>query len=269
METDKTKASLNFIENFVEEDLRNNKNESRIHTRFPPEPNGYLHIGHAKSICLNFGIAKNYKGLCNLRFDDTNPIKEEVEYIESIKENIKWLGFEWNDKPYYASDYFDQFYDVQRYHYQQNYSKLTDAVSRQAAGSSLSHGLKTSIGVDIDEFFSVVTEYRWRQVDALSGTVNRHDFSLDLFLRYPRWVEFQLGFAKNTIAGEKFFTLDSNSLLFDASLKVYIIPRILAVKTTMQTSWTHQTVRENNTNFQRPVGHVDYALIAWGELHFD
>ena len=111
METDKTKASLNFIENFVEEDLRNNKNESRIHTRFPPEPNGYLHIGHAKSICLNFGIAKNYNGLCNLRFDDTNPIKEEVEYIESIKENIKWLGFEWNDKPYYASDYFEQFYE--------------------------------------------------------------------------------------------------------------------------------------------------------------
>ena len=111
METDKTKTSLNFIENIVEEDLRNNKNESRIHTRFPPEPNGYLHIGHAKSICLNFGIAKNYNGLCNLRFDDTNPIKEEVEYIESIKENIKWLGFEWNDKPYYASDYFEQFYE--------------------------------------------------------------------------------------------------------------------------------------------------------------
>ena len=104
------KRSLNFIESIIEEDLYNNKNQGRIHLRFPPEPNGYLHIGHAKSICLNFGLAKTYNGLCNLRFDDTNPEKEDVEYVDSIMEDIRWLGFEWNDKPYYASDYFEQLY---------------------------------------------------------------------------------------------------------------------------------------------------------------
>ena len=107
---EKEKRSLNFIEAIIEEDLRNNKNEGRVHTRFPPEPNGYLHIGHAKSICLNFGLAEQYNGLCNLRFDDTNPEKEEQEYVDSIMEDIRWLGFEWNDKPYYASDYFEQLY---------------------------------------------------------------------------------------------------------------------------------------------------------------
>ncbi len=105
------KRSLNFIEAIIEEDLRNNKNESRIHTRFPPEPNGYLHIGHAKSICLNFGLAEEYDGLCNLRFDDTNPEKEDVEYVDSIMEDIRWLGFKWNGEPLYASDYFDQLYE--------------------------------------------------------------------------------------------------------------------------------------------------------------
>ena len=100
--------TLDFIRTIVEEDIRNNKNEGRVHTRFPPEPNGYLHIGHAKSICLNFGLAKEYNGLCNLRFDDTNPVKEEVEYVESIKEDIRWLGFDWEEREYYASDYFDK-----------------------------------------------------------------------------------------------------------------------------------------------------------------
>ncbi len=99
--------SKDFIRTIIEADLAAGKNEGRVHTRFPPEPNGYLHIGHAKSICLNFGIAAGYKGLCNLRFDDTNPIKEEIEYIESIKEDIRWLGFDWKDREYYASDYFD------------------------------------------------------------------------------------------------------------------------------------------------------------------
>ena len=105
------KRSLNFIEAIIEEDLRNNKNESRVHTRFPPEPNGYLHIGHAKSICLNFGLAEEYNGLCNLRFDDTNPEKEDVEYVDSIMEDIRWLGFKWNGEPLYASDYFDKLYE--------------------------------------------------------------------------------------------------------------------------------------------------------------
>lgn len=101
--------SLNFIEQIVEEDLRNGKNDSRIQTRFPPEPNGYLHIGHAKAICLDFGIAQRYGGTCNLRFDDTNPASEDVEYVDAIMEDIKWLGFEW-ENVYYASDYFPQLY---------------------------------------------------------------------------------------------------------------------------------------------------------------
>jgi glutaminyl-tRNA synthetase len=102
--------SLNFIESIIENDIKNNKHEKRVHTRFPPEPNGYLHIGHAKSICLNFGLAKRFGGKCNLRFDDTNPAKEEVEYVDSIMEDVRWLGFEWDGDVHYASDYFDQLY---------------------------------------------------------------------------------------------------------------------------------------------------------------
>lgn len=101
--------SLNFIEEIIEEDIRNGVNEGRVHTRFPPEPNGYLHIGHAKSICLNFSLAERYNGKTNLRFDDTNPVTEETEYVESIKEDIRWLGFRW-DAELYSSDYFDQLY---------------------------------------------------------------------------------------------------------------------------------------------------------------
>jgi glutaminyl-tRNA synthetase len=100
----------NFIKNIINEDINNRKYDGRVHTRFPPEPNGYLHIGHAKSICLNFGIAAEYKGLCNLRFDDTNPTKEELVYVESIKEDVRWLGFDWEDRLFYASDYFEQMY---------------------------------------------------------------------------------------------------------------------------------------------------------------
>uniref|UniRef100_A0A832A1Y0 Glutamine--tRNA ligase n=1 Tax=Desulfacinum infernum TaxID=35837 RepID=A0A832A1Y0_9BACT len=101
----------NFIKDIIEEDLKTGKFGGRVHTRFPPEPNGYLHIGHAKSICLNFGLALEYNGLCNLRFDDTNPAKEDVEYVESIKQDVRWLGFDWGDRLYYASDYFEQLYD--------------------------------------------------------------------------------------------------------------------------------------------------------------
>ncbi|RMG44931.1 MAG: glutamine--tRNA ligase/YqeY domain fusion protein [Acidobacteria bacterium] len=103
--------ATDFIRQIIEEDLRTNKYGGRVHTRFPPEPNGYLHIGHAKSICLNFGVAEEYGGLCNLRFDDTNPTKEDVEYVESIKRDIRWLGFDWGDREFYASDYFDQLYE--------------------------------------------------------------------------------------------------------------------------------------------------------------
>lgn len=104
--------SANFIRNIIADDLKQNKNEGRVHTRFPPEPNGYLHIGHAKSICLNFGIAEEHEGgLCNLRFDDSNPEKEDLEYVEAIKEDVRWLGFDWQDRLFFASDYYLQLYD--------------------------------------------------------------------------------------------------------------------------------------------------------------
>jgi glutaminyl-tRNA synthetase len=107
----KVNVPPNFIRNIITEDVSQGKHGGRVHTRFPPEPNGYLHIGHAKSICLNFGIAQEFGGLCNLRFDDTNPIKEEQEYIDSMVEDVRWLGFDWEDRLYYASDYFDQLYE--------------------------------------------------------------------------------------------------------------------------------------------------------------
>ncbi len=108
---DDLSAPTNFIKYIIDEDIAAGKNDGRVHTRFPPEPNGYLHIGHAKSICLNFGLAEEYKGLCNLRFDDTDPAKEEVEYVESIKNDVRWLGFDWQDRLYHASDYFEQLFE--------------------------------------------------------------------------------------------------------------------------------------------------------------
>ena len=109
LETTENARPHNFITQIIDEDLASGKHQ-RVHTRFPPEPNGYLHIGHAKSICLNFGLAKEYNGLCNLRFDDTNPVKEDVEYVDSIKADVEWLGFKWEGEPRYASDYFDALY---------------------------------------------------------------------------------------------------------------------------------------------------------------
>ncbi len=114
-EIEKKDIHSNFIRNIIDEDLKNNKNNGEVHTRFPPEPNGYLHIGHAKSICLNFGIAKDYNGKCNLRFDDTNPAKEDVEYVDSIIEDVHWLGFDWEDRMFYASNYYDQLYEYAIY----------------------------------------------------------------------------------------------------------------------------------------------------------
>jgi glutaminyl-tRNA synthetase len=111
MSTKNIPEATDFIREIINEDLRTGKYDGRVHTRFPPEPNGYLHIGHAKSICLNFGIAQDYGGLCNLRFDDTNPCKEDVEYVDSIMEDVRWLGFDWGDRLFYASDYFDQLYE--------------------------------------------------------------------------------------------------------------------------------------------------------------
>ena len=119
------KKPLDFVRQIIEDDLRTNKHGGRVLTRFPPEPNGYLHIGHAKSICLNFGVAAEYGGLTNLRFDDTNPETEDVEYVESIQRDIRWLGFDWGDRLFYASDYFEWFYQCA--------VKLVDIKSCQAA----------------------------------------------------------------------------------------------------------------------------------------
>ncbi|RCR66654.1 glutamine--tRNA ligase/YqeY domain fusion protein [Larkinella punicea] len=124
--------SLNFIEQIVEEDIANGKNGGRVHTRFPPEPNGYLHIGHAKSICLNFGLADKYGGKTNLRFDDTNPVTEDTEYVESIKADVRWLGFEWENE-FYASDYFDQLYAFAENLIQKGYAYVDDSTAEVIA----------------------------------------------------------------------------------------------------------------------------------------
>ena len=135
---------MNFIEEIIEEDLKNGKNNAKVHTRFPPEPNGYLHIGHAKSICLNFGLAKKYNGLCNLRLDDTNPTKEDVEYVDSIKEDIQWLGFQWAAE-YYASDYFDQLYNWAEWLIQKNLAYVDDSSQEEI---SKGRGIPTKPGIE-------------------------------------------------------------------------------------------------------------------------
>jgi len=135
---------MNFIEEIIEEDLKNGKNCSRVHTRFPPEPNGYLHIGHAKSICLNFGLAKKYNGLCNLRFDDTNPAKEDVEYVDSIKEDIQWLGFQWAGE-YYASDYFEQLYAWAEWMIERGLAYVDDSTQEEI---SCERGVPTQPGIE-------------------------------------------------------------------------------------------------------------------------
>ncbi|HPE39612.1 MAG TPA: glutamine--tRNA ligase/YqeY domain fusion protein, partial [Bacteroidales bacterium] len=152
---------MNFIEEMIEEDLKNGKNGARVHTRFPPEPNGYLHIGHAKSICLNFGLAQKYNGKCNLRLDDTNPTKEDVEYVDSIKEDIQWLGFQWAGV-YYASDYFDQLYQWAEWLIEQNLAYVDDSTQEEI---SLGRGVPTKPGTE--------SPYRNRTVEE----------NLDLFRR--------------------------------------------------------------------------------------
>ena len=105
-------AAGNFIRHIIDDDIKTNKHGGKVATRFPPEPNGYLHIGNAKSICLNFGIADDYHGTCNLRFDDTNPHKENIEYVESIQQDVRWLGYDWGERLFYASDYFERLYEA-------------------------------------------------------------------------------------------------------------------------------------------------------------
>ncbi|MGN1265121.1 MAG: glutamine--tRNA ligase/YqeY domain fusion protein, partial [Muribaculaceae bacterium] len=139
------KKSLNFVQQLVAEDLKAGKNGGRLNTRFPPEPNGYLHIGHAKAICMDFGVAEMFGGTCNLRFDDTNPIKEDVEYVESIKEDIKWLGYDWGDRLYYASDYFPKLYDLAVRMIKEGKAYVDDQTSEQIAAQK---GTPTTPGTE-------------------------------------------------------------------------------------------------------------------------
>lgn len=133
-ETESTdKKGLNFVEQIVWDDLQAGKNGGRLNTRFPPEPNGYLHIGHAKAICMDFGVAEKFGGTCNLRFDDTNPVREDVEYVDSIREDIHWLGFDWGDREYYASDYFPQLYDLAIRLIKEGKAYVDDQTSEQIA----------------------------------------------------------------------------------------------------------------------------------------
>lgn len=127
------KKGLNFVQQMIADDLKAGKNGGRLSTRFPPEPNGYLHIGHAKAFCMDFGVAEMFGGTCNLRFDDTNPTKEDVEYVESIKEDIKWLGFDWGDREYYASDYFPKLYDLAIRLIKEGKAYVDDQTSEQIA----------------------------------------------------------------------------------------------------------------------------------------
>ena len=138
------KKSLNFIEQIVENDLKEGKNDGKVQTRFPPEPNGYLHIGHAKAICLDFGIAAAHGGICNLRFDDTNPTKEDVEYVEAIKEDIQWLGYQWGNE-YYASDYFQQLWDFAIRLIKEGKAYIDEQTSEQIAAQK---GTPTQPGVE-------------------------------------------------------------------------------------------------------------------------
>ena len=170
MELNESIESKNFLEEIVEKDISEGKNEGRVLTRFPPEPNGYLHIGHAKSICLNFGLAKKYNGSTNLRFDDTNPVTEDTEYVESIKEDIKWLGFNWANE-FYASDYFDQLYEYAITLIKKGLAYVDDSTAEQIAALK---GTPTEPGKD--------SPYRSRTIEE----------NLDLFERMKNG-EFQEG----------------------------------------------------------------------------
>ncbi len=152
---------MNFIEEIIEEDLRNNKNDAKVRTRFPPEPNGYLHIGHAKAICIDFGMAQKYGGTTNLRFDDTNPVKEDVEYVDSIREDIHWLGFQWAEE-HYASDYFEQLYQWAEQLIQEGLAYVDDSTQEEI---SAMRGVPTKPGTP--------SPYRDRSVEE----------NLDLFRR--------------------------------------------------------------------------------------
>ncbi len=156
------KKGFNFVEQIVYDDLQSGKNGGRLNTRFPPEPNGYLHIGHAKAICMDFGIAEKFGGTCNLRFDDTNPVKEDVEYVDSIKEDIHWLGFDWQDREYYASDYFPQLFELAVRLIKEGKAYVDDQTSEEIAAQK---GTPTTPGIE--------SPYRNRSVEENLDLFNR------------------------------------------------------------------------------------------------
>ena len=185
-----TKGRVNFIQLQIDKDLKAGKNEGRVHTRFPPEPNGYLHIGHAKSICLNFALAESFDGLCNLRFDDTNPSKEEVEYVDSIKDDVRWLGFDWDEREFFASDYFAQLYNyaVQLIQNGKAYvCDLSPAETREYRGSLKEPGCNSpyrdrSVAENLDLFermrsgeFADGSRVLRAKIDMASGNMNMRD----------------------------------------------------------------------------------------------
>ncbi len=187
-----TTAPTNFIRHIIDEDRANGKHQGRVATRFPPEPNGYLHIGHAKSICLNFGLARDYAGSCNLRFDDTNPIKEDVEYVEAIKEDVNWLGFNWTGQ-FFASDYFEKLYDfaVELIKLDKAYVDSQTAEEMRLSRGSLTEPGRASpyrnrtVAENLDLFtrmrageFADGTHILRAKIDMASGNVNMRDPAL-------------------------------------------------------------------------------------------
>ena len=181
---------LDFIRQIVADDLKAGKHGGRVHTRFPPEPNGYLHIGHAKSICLNFGVAQEFGGFCNLRFDDTNPITEEVEYVDSIKRDVRWLGFDWDDREFYASDYFEQLYEYAEHLIKAGKAyvdSLTPDEIREHRGTLTETGRESpyrnrSVGESLDMFrrmrageFEDGTHVLRAKIDMMSPNINMRD----------------------------------------------------------------------------------------------
>ena len=190
MTATESNAPSDFIRTIIQEDLNTGKYDGRVHTRFPPEPNGYLHIGHAKSICLNFGVAADFGGLCNLRFDDTNPTKEELEYVESIQEDIRWLGFDWGERLYYASDYFQQLFDYAVYLIKKGLAYVDDLTAdeiRAYRGTLTEPGKESpyrnrSVEENLDLFermrageFSDGSRVLRAKIDMASGNLNLRD----------------------------------------------------------------------------------------------
>ncbi|MBI2839805.1 MAG: glutamine--tRNA ligase/YqeY domain fusion protein [Acidobacteria bacterium] len=198
MSTQVPGAPTHFIKDIINEDRKVNKNGGRVHTRFPPEPNGYLHIGHAKSICLNFGLAIDYAGKCNLRFDDTNPSKEEVEYVDSIMDSVRWLGFDWEDRLYYASDYFEQLYEYAEHLIRNGKAyvcHLTPDEIREYRGTLTAPGRESPYrGRPVDENLDLFRRMRAGElpdgrcvlrakIDMASGNINMRDPVLYRILR--------------------------------------------------------------------------------------